>query len=81
MNAHAISVQHQHPVTAGRRTWTCAHCHYVGVPTTFSRVSTAGWVLFIAGIILCVVFCWVPLLFCTSTHVRCPRCRIVGGET
>lgn len=61
--------------------WACSYCGYQGHPDRASKVSTAGWVLFIVMGLACLTlpFCWVPLV-CLKDHTTlCPRCHTPFG--
>ena len=57
----------------------CPFCGYQG-PPVFSkkRLSTGGWVLFAALLVLCCPLCWLPFVIdgCKEDEWMCPSCHI-----
>lgn len=65
----AGSQPQMHPVGI----WHCPMCGYAGPPTSSSKISTQGWIVFIFLFFVCILFCWVGLLM-KETKQMCPRC-------
>jgi hypothetical protein len=55
--------------------FTCPYCKTTNPPIVKSRISTAGWVLFVVLIFLCLPLCWVAL-FITEPYRQCSRCHV-----
>jgi hypothetical protein len=55
---------------------TCRHCG--GMTFPYSKISTAGWVLFAALLLFCFPLCWLGLLLKDSGR-RCGSCQMLVG--
>lgn len=40
----------------------CPFCQHEGPPMVSSKMSTAGWVLFVVLLLLCFPLCWLPFV-------------------
>jgi hypothetical protein len=57
----------------------CQACGHQGHHMEFSRITTGGWVVFFALLIMCFPFCWLGLLM-REHGKRCGACRTVIGS-
>lgn len=64
---------------AGIGGWKCPMCSYQGMPQSREKISTAGWILFVVLIFLCIFLCWIPLITMKSRANACPQCGTING--
>jgi hypothetical protein len=59
--------------------WTCPFCRYQGAPLARSKISTAGWILFVVSLFVCFPLFFIGLLLKDRYRV-CASCgTTVGG--
>lgn len=62
----------------GRGGFRCPFCKTSSPPYVRSKISTAGWVLFVVLLLGCFPVCWVGLLI-TENYRVCDECGITLG--
>lgn len=56
----------------------CRACGYAGHAKVISKITTGGWVLFVAMVLfLCWPLCWLPLVFLRDRRCECPGCHVM----
>lgn len=76
-HGHAIVHAHHKPIGVP----TCRSCGYTGQMRYSQKVSTGGWILFAICLVfvVCIPFCWVPLVAMKDTAYVCPCCHQLQG--
>jgi uncharacterized membrane protein len=59
--------------------WRCPFCGCATPPIEDEKISTGGWVMFVALLFLCFVLCWIPLLAMKESQRRCRNCMSKVG--
>ena len=57
----------------------CPFCGHEGVPFLVkNRLSTGGWILFAALLIVCFPLCWLPFVIdgCKEEEWKCAACGV-----
>jgi len=69
------------PARPERRGFECPYCHNRAMPRTGTKVSQAGWVLFIIMLFSFIgtLFCWIPLLAMKEEYRVCGACGMKLG--
>lgn len=59
----------------------CPFCQASTLPTVTTKVSTNGWIVFVALIFFCLPLCWLPLVLSSfKEEVRsCSSCGVKLG--
>ena len=62
------------PQPASAQRFRCPHCQTTEPPVVARRISTAGWVVFFALLIMCFPLCFIGL-FIKDEYRQCSWCR------
>lgn len=56
----------------------CPHCHSPYPPVLMQKISSAGWIVFVIMLVMCVPLCWIGLLIKEDYRV-CATCGLYLG--
>lgn len=72
----APPVQHVvHSYAVQPQGWRCPYCGFAGQPVQYTSITTAGWIVFVLLLFLCIILCWIPLISMREQKTVCPGCR------
>lgn len=67
------------PPPSGQRRFRCPYCGSDAFPTTRSKISEAGWVVFVLLLVFCFPLFWIGLLI-KESYRECTDCGMkIGG--